>query len=115
MHNLNAKTKRSCSEEGTPKAKRGRPKVSPMLTRYPPLRDLGGDEVAAERNMQQLQQELERDSPRKEIVLSLARQTYSSRRTTILSEDEGASVRGFIQQFKELKKPYVVRSCCCVW
>lgn len=43
MHNLKAK-KRASDSEGTPKAKRGRPKLSLVLTRYPPLRDTEDDE-----------------------------------------------------------------------
>ncbi len=66
VHNLKARTKRPSDGEGTPKAKRGRPKVSLVLTRYPPMRDLGEDDVAVERNVQQLKKELEKDKPRKE-------------------------------------------------
>ena len=57
------------SDSSTPKRKCGRPSTSQVLTRYPPLRDTGEDETASERNRQQLQQELERDRPRKETIL----------------------------------------------
>ena len=62
------------------KAKHGRPKVSLVLTRYPPMRDFGDDDIAVERNVQQLK-ELDKDKPRKEIVVSLSCQTYSACRT----------------------------------
>ena len=109
VHNLKARTKRPSDGEGTPKAKRGRPKVSLVLTRYPPMRDFGDDDIAMERNLQQLKMELDKD---KQVVLSLSRQTYSARRTVILSESD-VSVHSLLQQFNELKKPYVVSAATC--
>ena len=55
----------------SPKVKRGRPKVSQMLTRYPPLRDVGGDDITVQRNITLLTKELEKERPRKEVVFSL--------------------------------------------
>ena len=107
VHNLKSWTKRPSDGEDTPKSKRGRPKVSPMLTRYPPIRDLGDDDVSVERNVEQLKKELEKCKPRKEIVLTLARHTYCACRAVILSEND-VSVHGLVLQFKELTKPYVV-------
>ncbi len=45
-HILKARTKRPLqdAESTTPKAKRGRPKQSLVLTRYPPVKDFGDDE-----------------------------------------------------------------------
>lgn len=109
MHNLKARNKRPATDgESTPKAKRGRPKQSLVLTRYPPMKHVGDDEVSVSRNTQLLHKELEKDKPRKEIVLSLARQTYFSRRAQVLSEAEEVSASGLLLQYKELKKPYVV-------
>jgi len=77
VHNLRGRMKR-LNEDGnsTPKAKRGRPKVSCILTRYPPMRDTGDDDITAERNLQQLAKELQKEKPRREVVLLLVRQTY---------------------------------------
>ena len=66
VHNLKSRTKRPSDGEDTPKPKRGRPKVSPMLTRYPPIRDLGDDNVSVERNVEQLKKELEKCKPRRD-------------------------------------------------
>ena len=90
MHNIRAWNKRTLGVdvESTPKAKRGRPKVSQVLTRYPPVKDTGDDEVTVKRNSLLLAKELDKEKPRKEVVLTLARQTYSTRRANILSESE---------------------------
>ena len=67
------------------------------------MRDFGDDDIARERNVQELK-ELDKDKPRKEIVLSLTSQTYSARHTIILSKSD-VSVHSLLQQ---AKKPYVV-------
>ena len=57
----------------TTKSKRGRLRIkTSLLTRYPPLRDTANDSVTVSQNMLLLQKELEKDNPRKEIVLSLS-------------------------------------------
>ena len=88
MHNLKAKKRAASDCESTPKSKRGRPKVSLVLTRYPPMKDTGNDNITVQRNLQLLLKEVQKDRPRKEVVLSLARQTYSARRQNILSSSE---------------------------
>lgn len=114
MHNAYWKQhKRSIEEDdssdsSTPKRKRGRPSTSQVLTRYPPLRDTGEDETASERNRQQLQRELERDRPRKETVLLLARQTFATRRSEILDETKEISASSILSKYNEIEKPYVV-------
>ena len=80
MHNLKARKRVNSDSKSTPKAKRGRPRVSLVLARYPPMKDTGDDDIAVQRNNQLLIKELQKDRPRKEVVCSLARQTYSTRR-----------------------------------
>ena len=58
--------------------------------------------------MEELKKELQRERPKKEIVLSLARQTYSSRRAAVLSEAEDVCVSSLLSEFPEFRKPYVV-------
>ena len=71
------------------------------------MRDTEDDDITLDRNKQLLLKELEKERPRKEIILSLARQTYSIQRVAILSEsDTTASI--LLEQFVELKKYYVV-------
>ena len=108
MHNLKAKKRAASDCEGTPKAKRGRPKLSLALTRYPPLRDTGDDDITVQRNLQLLIKEVQKDRPRKEIVCSLARQTYSSRRQKIISTSEEMSISFILQQYPFFKKTYIV-------
>lgn len=92
MHNLKAKKRVISDCEGTHKAKRGRPKLSLALTRYPPLRETGDDEITVQRNNQLLIKEVQKDRPRKEVVCSLARQTYSTRRQKIISTSDEMSI-----------------------
>ena len=66
------------------------------------MRDTEDDDITLDRNKQLLLKELE-----KEIILSLARQTYSIRRVAILSESD-TTVSILLEQFVELKKYYVV-------
>lgn len=113
VHNLRScsKNKRPLSETDTdssPKAKRGRPKVSQVLSRYPPLQDTGDDEVTLMRNNNLIEKELDKERPRKEILLSLVRQTYSARRQKILTESEEATATALLNEFPVLKKIYVV-------
>ena len=60
---MSARLKRPLEGDCTPEAKRGRPKVSQELTRYPRLSlgDTANDDMADERNMQQLARELQRE------------------------------------------------------
>ena len=98
----------SDDEASTPKSKRGRPRQhSLVLARYPPLRDTI---VTISQNVAALQKELERDSPRKEIVLSLARQTFIKRHEEILIDSGEESATVLLNQFPELHKSYVVGS-----
>ena len=101
----------SDDEASTPKSKHGRPRQhSLVLARYPPLRDTADDIVTISRNVAALQKELERDSPRKEIVLSLARQTFIKRREEILIDSGEESATVLLNQLPELHKSYVVGS-----
>lgn len=105
--------KRPLGDDGdsTPKSKRGRPRQqSLVITRYPPLRDTADDSVTTSCNVAALQKELERDSPRKETVLSLARLTFTKRREEILVDSGEVSATSLLNLFKELHKSYVVRS-----
>ena len=60
--------------------------------------------------MAALQKELERDSPRKDSVLSLCRQTFSKRREEILVDSGEVDATTLLNQFKELHKSHVVKS-----
>lgn len=108
MHNLKAKKRVISDCEGTHKAKRGRPKLSLALTRYPPLRETGDDEITVQHNNQLLIKEVQKDRPRKKVVCSLARQTYSTRRQKIISTSDEMSISLILQEYPFLKKTYIV-------
>ena len=98
----------------TPKSKRGRPKKKNLLlTRYPPLRDTADDSVTVSRNILLLQKELQKENPRKEIVLSLSQQTFTKRREDVLLDSEEISATSLLQTYNELHKNYVVRLSIC--
>lgn len=99
------------SEEEAPVAKRGRPKQVAKITHCPPLKDTGegDDNVTIQRNYEKLQKELAEKNPKKEIVLALARQTFSYRRKYVLSEDNSISATQLLVKFRELGK------LCCKW
>lgn len=72
------------------------------------MRDTDDDEVAVERNHAELTKELRRDKPRKEIILSLSRQTFQSRRSNVLSEAADVSVTSLLVDYPELCNLQVV-------
>ena len=72
------------------------------------MRSTEDDDIATYRNREELKKELQRERPRKEIILSLARQTYPSRRESVLSEADDVCVSSLLSDFPEFRKPYVV-------
>lgn len=83
IHNVNSSTRKRQPSGGTnttPKAKRGRPKQSSIMTRYPSLMDVDDDEVTINRNYTKLQREVAEDRPKKDVVLRLARDIFPMRR-----------------------------------
>ena len=102
-----------CSGDLTPKPKRGRPSQSQVLTRYPPLRDIGDDETTNSRNRQQIERELEKERPKRETILLLSRHTFSYRRSEIVDESNDVTASSILSKYKELEKPYVVSTNFC--
>lgn len=66
--------------------------------------------MAIYRNREELRKELQRERPKKEIILSLCRQTFYSRRAEVLSEANDVCVASLLTEFPEFWKPYVVYS-----
>lgn len=111
VHNVRsscARKRLSSQTEFTTSAKRGRPKSSSTVCRYPPLATTENDEISDDRHHQMLSREMEREKPRKENVLSLMRQTYSTRREYILKESDDVSVSSILEKYKGLTLPYAV-------
>ena len=81
-----ANRKRPLSEEeGGTLRKRGRPKVSTLLERYPTLSFSEDDEEAVKRNLIKLKEECMKPNPSKTDLIPLQRSTFSSRSEFILS------------------------------
>ena len=66
------------------------------------------DDAAYQQNSEALSKELQRGKPRKDVVLSLTRQTFPVRRACVLSNAEDVSVQSLLCDYPELKKGYVV-------
>lgn len=109
----NASRKRSANRDKctpSPKAKRGRPKLT-VLSRYPPLRGTSSiDNVAEERNVAALNKEMDRENPRKDIILPLLKETFASRRQQILGDSDDLSVTTILETHKPLSLSFAVSS-----
>ena len=110
MHNTRDRKRSGLNDTtSTPPAKRGRPKIDTMLSRYPPINPEDDvDEVALQRNEQALSKEIERETPRKEVVLPLMKHTFSSRREYILSESSDLTLEELLQKYPALAFPFAV-------
>lgn len=96
----------------SPPAKRGRPRLISVLSRYPPLsRDEDSDDdIAMERHMGMLKKEMERESPRKEQLLQLMKVTYTIRREFVLSDSSEVSATAVLEKYPALSLVSVVSS-----
>lgn len=112
MYNVEKGRKRDADDslEATPK-KRGRPKrVVTLECRYPSIRPLEGEDATQQQQrIQAISKEMEKEKPRKDILLPLMKSTFYARRQYILDND--GSVFCKVQKFPALKMPPLV---CCV-
>ena len=104
-----AKTgKRPSSEPAASAPKRGRPKAdNPIMQRYPPL-PYDDEFHDYEQEEQALKKELEKEKPRKEVIVQLMRSTFQSRRRYILTKSSNETVLHLTSNFKALVIPHVV-------
>ena len=72
------------------------------------VRNTNDDDVAYHRNRDELTKEMRREKPKKDVVLTLSRQTFLPRRADILSDSVDVCVSSLLSDFPELWKPYVV-------
>ena len=103
VNNKSKPHKRSIDDDAGPPPKRGRPKLNTTLLRYPPVEETEIDTTSAEA----LKCELTKERPRKELVLTLMKKTFPSRRTFILQDAK--SVTEILLKHPELKLSYAVR------
>ena len=108
MRSSNSRKRPSSGEDENPH-KRGRPTLSKLTSRYPPLFALD-DDVSSERNKKLLEKEMEKDKSKikKDTVLSLMKQCYASRREYIISETEEVTVTSILCSYPALSLPYIV-------
>ena len=82
-----------------------------VLSWYSPLRGTGSiDDVAEERNMAALHKEMDRETPRKCIILPLLKETFASRRQYILGDLDGLSATTILGTYKPFSLPFAVSS-----
>lgn len=113
MHNV-AKPgrKRQLEKDDTPvpAPKRGRPKRDALLERYPSL----NPPSACTESQKALDKELEKETPRKDIVLPLVNSTFHYRRPLVVqSAVKNVPIHRLLTQHKCLRLIYVVRQCLC--
>ena len=85
--------------------KRGRSKrVISLESRYPAVRQVDGPEV--EQIIAALSNEMDKEKPRKDVVLSLMKSTFGKRRRYILCDE--ASVTAKLDKFPALRMPSAV-------
>lgn len=111
VHNVQSSSgrKRSPLSEELPvsRSKRGHPKAT-SHARYPHIDVLENDEASNQRNVKELNKELQRGNPRKEIVISLLQQTFSARREDVLKEEDGITFADILEAHPVLALPYAV-------
>lgn len=104
VHNVQSSSgrKRSPLSEELPvsRSKRGHPKAT-SHARYPHIDVLENDEASNQRNVKELNKELQRGNPRKEII-SLLQQTFSARR------EDGITFADILEAHPVLALPYAV-------
>ena len=113
VHNVNsacAKKRPPVDEgQGTP-VKRGRPKGTSLLNHYPPLPEGINDDASNQRNITALQ----RQRPRKDVVLSLLNLTFATRREKIVSDSADVTLTSILTKYKAFTLPYAVCICTCM-
>lgn len=107
----NRKRKVGDSEDGSDvPSKRGRPKrIISLESRYPSVRQAEGQEVVQVDVA--ILKEMEKERPRRDVLLSLMKSSFCSRRQCILHNEE--SVTAKLQKFPALKMPFVVSVYLC--
>lgn len=109
VYNVEKSRKRVASrgDEPSEKRARGRPKKIINLSRYPSIRkDVNCDDDVQQQQLEAIAKEMEKSSPRKEILLPLMKETFYSRRKYIL--DCNDSVFTKLGKYPGLRIPPVV-------
>lgn len=103
VYNLEKGRKRKAADlaDDTTPRKRGRPKrVISLISRYPPLQPQSTD-TAQEQQVHAIMKEMDKEKPRKDILLPLMKATFYARRQYILDSED--SVLTKLEKFPALK------------
>ena len=97
------------SDTPIPPPKRGRPKKDSLLERYPEFSTSEASSRVVTETQTALDKELEKDTPRKDVVLPLVKNTFPYRRPLVVqAASQKVSIETLIGQHKCLKLPYAV-------
>ena len=103
----NTRKKRPSDQPCGPPAKRGRPRIDPLLDRYPPYSP--NAESEDEVHEQAMKDELD-GAKRKDVIVPHLRASFASRRDFILSNEESNGFDDIVSRYPALKLPYAI-SC----
>ena len=97
------------SDTPIPPSKRGRPKKDALLERYPAYNTSEASSLAVSQSQKALDKELEKETPRKDLVLPLVKTTFPYRRPLVVqAASQKVSIQTLIGEHKCLKLPYAV-------
>ena len=74
----------------------------------PIVRSATDDDMVRQKNREELNKEVQKEKPKKEVLLVLSRHTFSERRALVVSESDDVSATSLLREFPEFYKPYVV-------
>lgn len=104
------KRQAEASDTPIPPSKRGRPKKDALLERYPEYNNTSeASSLAVSESQKALDKELEKETPRKDLVLPLVKTTFPYRRPLVVqAASQKVSIQALIGEHKCLKLPYAV-------
>ena len=114
VHNVSKPGRKRQLEIGdtpAPSSKRGRPKKDTLLERYPSLSPSTLSSTSVEESQKSLNKELEKETPRKDLVLPLTKSTFHFRRPLVVqAAAKNVSIQNVLADHKCLRLSYVVNS-----
>ena len=104
------------SDTPIPPSKRGRPKKDALLERYPEYTPSEASSKAVSESQKALDKELEKETPRKDLVVPMVKTTFPYRRPLVVqAASQKVSIQSLIEEHKCLKLPYAVSMMLRIW
>ena len=109
------------SDTPIPPPKRGRPKKDALLERYPQYSPSDASSLAVSESQKALDKELEKETPRKDLVLPMVKTTFAYRRPLVVqAASQKVSIQTLIGQHKCLRKEIcryivIIVTSNCAW